>query len=110
MTMLCNDLGREDRGDGSVYRRLPAFVPVCANNGTQLLQSAQKSPNRVERHWAETREVTQYEALTMMIQIPSLAPFFIFCGRQRQHRKNPVPTRVFCATFTVSGFSAFLVS
>jgi len=75
MTMFCNDLGREDRGDGSVYRRLPAFVPVCANNGTQLLQSAQKSPNRVERHWAETREVTQYEELTMMIQIPSLAPF-----------------------------------
>ena len=76
--MLCNDLGREDRGDrtGSVYRGLPAFVPVCASNGAQLLQSAQKSPNRVERHRAETREVTQYEELTRMIQIPSLAPYF----------------------------------
>jgi hypothetical protein len=82
MTMLCNDLGREDRGNrtnsGSVYRGLPAFVPVCASNGAELLQSALKSRNRVERHQAETREVTQYEELTTMIQIPSLAPFFFF--------------------------------
>jgi hypothetical protein len=52
------------------------FVPVCASKGAALLQSALKSKKRVESNQADTSEVANYQALALMIQIPSLAPIF----------------------------------
>jgi hypothetical protein len=49
-------------------------VPVCASDRAELLQSALKWEKRVVKDQADTREVAQYQELTLMIRIPSLAP------------------------------------
>ena len=51
-----------------------AFVPVCASKRAGTLPSAPKWEKRAVQDLADTSEVAQYQELTLMIRIPSLAP------------------------------------
>src|SRR5450432_4055441 len=86
MVSLTGKVGREQNGNpinpGTIYLDLLAFVPICVSKGSALLQSALKQANRVESHPADNREVTQYQELTRMIRIPSLAPFIFNHSRR----------------------------
>jgi hypothetical protein len=84
--------------------RLP-FVPICVTHRSALLRTAPNQKKRVESQAAYTREVADYQELTLMIRIPSLAPI-----------SNPVrirqtlPTPVFLWSVSTGDEDAFNVA
>ena len=66
----------------------PAFVPICASKDARVLQTSPNRQKALSCEQAKSSEVTQNQQLTVMIRIPSLAPFFCTSSPPLKHQQK----------------------